>query len=199
MTITRTTRDIEEEIRWEDAAAKSQVTGTKSESLQLLKTGTRIPPRNWYELKGIFNTFSALLYMLFGYVRPLYEQILHLWRVLNHPYLKAFKSKFTRGRCSKITWKVLEETRPFFAQRLGPDDITYKGPWIFPTADLGGLNRGCAAQQYFGFYLGCIFRRNSVYSGTFLLYPAELHFPMPPENGKRTKKNAKGMLSLPAL
>ena len=48
--------------------------------------------------------------------------------------------------------------------------------------------------------LGCIFfRRNSVYSGTFLSYPAELRFPMPPENGKGTKRNAKGMSSLPAL
>ena len=30
-------------------------------------------------------------------------------------------------------------------------------------------------------------RSNSVYSGTFLLYPAELRFPMPPKNGKGKK------------
>ena len=34
--------------------------------------------------------------------------------------------------------------------------------------------------------LGCILRRNSVYSGTFLSYPAELCFPIPLENGKGT-------------
>ena len=33
----------------------------------------------------------------------------------------------------------------------------------------------------------------SVYSGAFLSYPAELRYPMPPENVKGTKRNAKGM------
>ena len=47
--------------------------------------------------------------------------------------------------------------------------------------------------------LCCIFRSNSVYSGTFLLYPPELRLSMPPENRKGTKRNAKGILSLPAL
>ena len=47
--------------------------------------------------------------------------------------------------------------------------------------------------------LVCISQRNSLYSGTFLLYPVELRFPMPPENWKGTKMNAKGTSSLPAL
>ena len=37
------------------------------------------------------------------------------------------------------------------------------------------------------------FRRNSVYSGTFLSYPSELRYSIPLENGKRTKRAAKGM------
>ena len=41
--------------------------------------------------------------------------------------------------------------------------------------------------------LGCIFQRNSVYSGTFLSYPEELRFSMPPENRKGKKRNAKGI------
>ena len=48
-------------------------------------------------------------------------------------------------------------------------------------------------------FLGCVFRRNFVYSGTFLLFPAELRYLMPPENGKVTKSSAKEMSSLPAL
>ena len=44
--------------------------------------------------------------------------------------------------------------------------------------------------------LGCIFWRNS---GTFLLYPEELCFLIPPENGKGTKRNSKGTPYLPAL
>ena len=36
-------------------------------------------------------------------------------------------------------------------------------------------------------------RRNSIQSGTFLSYPAELRFPIPPENRKGTKRNAKIM------
>ena len=43
------------------------------------------------------------------------------------------------------------------------------------------------------------FRRNSVYSCTFISYPAELGFPMSPENGKGTKRNSKLMSSLPVL
>ena len=41
--------------------------------------------------------------------------------------------------------------------------------------------------------LGCIFRRNNVCYVTFLSYPAELRYPIPPENGKGKKRNSKGM------
>ena len=70
---------------------------------------------------------------------PLYDQVFQLRRVLNHPSLNAVKSKLTHVRCAQITWQVLEETRLFFDQRLGPKDFTNKGPKIFPTADWGGL------------------------------------------------------------
>ena len=42
-------------------------------------------------------------------------------------------------------------------------------------------------------WLGCIFKRNYVYSGSLLSKPAELCFPMSPGNGKGTIRNAKGM------
>ena len=67
--------------------------------------------------------FAAFLWVLFGDVCPLYDQIYKLWRVLNHPYTKSVKSKFTRIWCAHITWQVLEETRLFFDQRLGPNDL----------------------------------------------------------------------------
>ena len=70
---------------------------------------------------------------------PLYDQIYKLWRLLNQPYIKAVKSKFTKIRCAHITWKLLEETRLFFDQRLGPNDFTNRGPRRFSTANLGGL------------------------------------------------------------
>ena len=47
-------------------------------------------------------TFAALLWVLFGYVCPLYDQIYKLWRVLNHPSIKSVKSKFTRIRYAHI-------------------------------------------------------------------------------------------------
>ena len=53
--------------------------------------------------------------------------------------MMAVKSKFTCVRCYQITWQVLEETRMFFDQRLGTNDLKNKGPWIFPTANLGGF------------------------------------------------------------
>ena len=84
-------------------------------------------------------TFSALLWVLFGDVCPLYDQIYKLWSLLNHPSIKSVKSKFTGIWCDHITWQVLEETRLFFGQRLGPNDFTNRGPRRFPTADLGGL------------------------------------------------------------
>ena len=84
-------------------------------------------------------TFDALLWVLFGDVCFLYDQVRKLRRVLNHTYIKAVKSKFTRIRCAHITWQVLEETRLFFNKRLGPYDFTNRGPRRFPTADLGGL------------------------------------------------------------
>ena len=49
------------------------------------------------------------------------------------------KLKSTRIRCAHITWQVLEETRLFFDQQLGPNDFTNRGPRRSPTDDLGGL------------------------------------------------------------
>ena len=100
------------------------------------KSDPRIPPRNCYELKEMLATFAALLWVLFVDVCPIYDQILKLWRVKNHPSIKAVNSKFTRIRCAHITWQVLEETRLFFDQRLGPNDFTNMGPRRSPTADL---------------------------------------------------------------
>ena len=84
-------------------------------------------------------TFAVLLWVLFGDVFPLYDQVLKLWRVLRHPSTKSVKSKFTKIRCAHITWQVLEETRLFFDQRLGLNDFTNRGPIISPTSVLGGL------------------------------------------------------------
>ena len=100
------------------------------------KSDPRRPPRNWYELKEMLATFAALLWVLFGDMCPLYNQILKLLRVLDHPYIKAAKSKFTRIRCAHITWKLLEETRLFFDQRLGPNDFTNRVPSKIPPTDL---------------------------------------------------------------
>ena len=91
MVIPRTTQEIEEELRREEAAAESQGTRTQSEALQMKKTDPRRPPRNWYELKEMLATFAALLWVLFGGVCPLYDQVFKLWRVLNHPLLKSVK------------------------------------------------------------------------------------------------------------
>ena len=90
-------------------------------------------------MKEILDTFAVLLWVLFGDVCPMYDQIYKLWRVLNHPSNKEVKSKFTRIRCAHITWQLLEETRLFFDQRLGTNDFTNRVPRRFPTSDLEGL------------------------------------------------------------
>ena len=61
MVIPRTTQEIEEEIRREEAATESQWTRTQAEALQTKKADPRRPPINWYELKEMLDTFSALL------------------------------------------------------------------------------------------------------------------------------------------
>ena len=60
MVIPITTKDIEEDIRQEEAEAESQGTRTQSEELHMKKADPRRPPRNWYELKVMLATFSAL-------------------------------------------------------------------------------------------------------------------------------------------
>ena len=121
MVIPRTTQETEEEIRREEAEAKSQGKRTQAEALQTKIAYPRRPPRNWYELKETIATFAALLWAFLGDVCPLYDKILNLWRVLKYPYIKPVKSKFIWIRCAHITWQVLEETRLFFDQRLGPN------------------------------------------------------------------------------
>ena len=59
--------------------------------------------------------------------------------MLNHPFLKVVKSKFTWIRRAHIIWQVLEEAIFFSDQRLGPNDFTNKGTRISPTDDLGVL------------------------------------------------------------
>ena len=88
MVIPRTTQEIEEGIRRKEAAAESQGTRTQAEALQMKKSDPRRRPRNWYGLKEMISTFAALLWVLFGDVCPLYDQIYKLWRLLNHPYIK---------------------------------------------------------------------------------------------------------------
>ena len=65
MVIPKTTQDIEEEIRREEAAAESQGTRTQAEAMQMKKADPRRPPRNWYELNDMLATFDALLWVLF--------------------------------------------------------------------------------------------------------------------------------------
>ena len=78
MVIPRTTREIEESIWREEAAAESQGTRTQSESPKMKKVDPRRPPRNWYELKEMLATFAALLWVFFGDVCPLYDQVLKI-------------------------------------------------------------------------------------------------------------------------
>ena len=85
MVIPRTTQEIEEDIWQEEVAAESQGTRTQSEALQMKKSDPRRPPRNWYELKYMLATFAELLWVFFGDMCPLYDKVLKLWRVLNHP------------------------------------------------------------------------------------------------------------------
>ena len=51
MVIPRTTQEIEEKIRREEAEAEPQGTRTQAEALQTKKADPSRPPRNWYELK----------------------------------------------------------------------------------------------------------------------------------------------------
>ena len=51
MFIPRTTQEIEDEIRREEAEAESQGTRTQAEELQTKKSDPRLPPRIWYELR----------------------------------------------------------------------------------------------------------------------------------------------------
>ena len=91
MVIPRNTQEIEEEILRQEASTESQGKRTQEEVLQIKKSDPRRPPRNWYELKEMLATFDALLWLLFGDVFLLYGQVLKLWRVLNHPSIKAVK------------------------------------------------------------------------------------------------------------
>ena len=63
MVIPRTTQEIEEDIRREEAEAESQGTRTQSEALHMKKSDQRCPPINQYELKEIIATFAALLWV----------------------------------------------------------------------------------------------------------------------------------------
>ena len=73
MVIPRTKQEIKVNIWQEEADAKYWGKQTQSEALHMNKDDPRRPPRNWYELKKIMATFDALLWVLFGYVCPLYD------------------------------------------------------------------------------------------------------------------------------
>ena len=47
MVIPRTTQEIEEEIRRQEAESECQGTRTQAEALQMKKAYPRLPPRNW--------------------------------------------------------------------------------------------------------------------------------------------------------
>ena len=102
MVIPITTQEIEEEIRMKEAEAESQWKRTQAETLQIKKK-----IQGSHQETGTNKRKSAaLLWVLFGDVCPLYDKIYMLWRLLNHPSIKAVKSIFTRFRCTYITWQV---------------------------------------------------------------------------------------------
>ena len=65
------------------------------------------------------------------------------------PLYQIIEVKKSRIRCAHITWQVLEETRLFLYQRLGPNDFINRGPRILPTADLGGLIEDIRRNKFF--------------------------------------------------
>ena len=102
-------------------------------------------------------------------------------------------------------WKTSERGGRLYQHKVSPEVEYWHGggnsrptrAQALETTDPCGNNRSATSYgtKWSGSLsgLGCIFRRNSVYSGTFLSYPAELHCPMPLENGKGTERNSKGM------
>ena len=91
MVIPITTQEIEGYIRRKESESESQGTRTQLEATQMKKQYPMLPPRKWYKLKETLATFAAFLWLLFGDLCPLYDQIYKLWRVFNHPYIKAVK------------------------------------------------------------------------------------------------------------
>ena len=136
--IPRTTQKIEEDVRREDAEDESQGTRIQRRNSKW-KSRSKALTKKLVRVKRKASYIYALLWVLFGYMCPLYDQINKFWRVLNHPSIKAVMSKFTRIWSAHITWQVLEETRLFFNQQLGPNYLQIGGPRRFPKAELGRL------------------------------------------------------------
>ena len=78
---------------------------------------------------------------------------------------------------------------PLFFSHRRVSTQGHSSTWVSPVS----------VSAYWGPSIGCILRRNSVYSGTFLLYPEKLRYHIPPENGKITKKEFQNNVSSVAL
>ena len=95
------------------------------------KYNPRNPPGNIYALIDMLCNFAALLWTLFVDLCPLYLQVFRLGEIMDTEAVREKRGKFTPLCCAQVMWKVMEETRLFFAQRSGSDDLSMGGQGVF--------------------------------------------------------------------
>ena len=120
----------------ESAEGESAATRTYSESIARQTRDPRRPPNTLEELKKAVATFAALLYVFFGPLCVLYQQVLAFREAMDMPAVEQKHMFYNAELCREYWFQVLTSSREFFFTLVTHDDFMAANP-VFPTSTLG--------------------------------------------------------------
>ena len=120
----------------ETADRETASTRTYTEALSKLNKDPRRPPVTLEGLKLAVATYAALLYVFFGPLCALYQQVLSYREAMEMPTVEHKLACYDAQLCREYWFQVLTSSREFFFTVMTNADIHSSNP-VFPTSTLG--------------------------------------------------------------
>jgi hypothetical protein len=132
----RTSAETEHIQECEHAMVATEGTCQLDELLRLSKGVTRMPAKNFWELKINIATFMLLVWVLFSSECDYYKGLQQGHNTFEIKEIRLLKASFTPEHCRQVTWAILDNNRSYFNEVKttlnfqGPDQIVFPQSYI---------------------------------------------------------------------
>ena len=120
-------------VKKEAAMEETVKTRTLEQALEKPKYGPKFPG-NFHDLKTMVDTFTIMIWVLFGEWSPLYTQLRQVSDLLGERQVQMVARAYSKASCYRIMWSIYEEVRRFFDQGLLADAFLSPNRVNFPEA-----------------------------------------------------------------